>query len=228
MKNNRILIGVSFGVLFALYNVLVFTFTSNFTTVFWFVYGFTVLAFILQVISFFVSYGRKTTPNKTFFGIPLTLIGLVYLCIQVAISSIFMIFADMSLKVANIIQIIILAVYIVVCSAALFAKNAVTDIDNTTKEKLLFIKLLENDVIALQERVTEPALITRLESIAELIKYSDPMRHPSLALVEQKITNKIDLLTEKAQDGKMTEVNDLCNEIELLMADRNRKCKILK
>lgn len=92
----------------------------------------------------------------------------------------------------------------------------------------MFIKLLENDVIALQERATEPALITRLESLAELIKYSDPMSHPSLALIEQKITNKIDQLTEKAQDGKMTEVNDLCNEIELLMADRNRKCKILK
>lgn len=228
MKNNRILIGVSFGVLFALYNALVFTFASNFTTVFWFAYGFTVLAFVLQVIGFFVSYGRKTTPNNTFFGIPLTLIGLVYLCVQIVIGSIFMIFANMNLKVANVIQIIILSAYIVACSAALFAKNAVTDIDDTTKEKLLFIKLLENDVIALQERATEPALITRLESLAELIKYSDPMSHPSLALIEQKITNKIDQLTEKVQDGKMTEVNDLCNEIELLMAGRNRKCKILK
>lgn len=228
MKNNRILIGVSFGVLFALYNVLVFTFTSNFTTVFWFVYGFTVLAFILQIIGFFVSYGRKTTPNNTFFGIPLTLIGLAYLCIQVVIGSIFIIFADMSLKVANAIQIIILAVYIVACSATLFAKNAVTDIGDTTKEKLLFINLLENDVIVLQERMTEPVLITRLESLAELIKYSDPISHPSLALIEQKITNKINQLTEKAQNGKMSEVNDLCNEIELLMAERNRKCKILK
>lgn len=228
MKNNRILIGVSFGVLFALYNVLVFTFANNFTTVFWFAYGFTFLAFILQVIGFFVSYGRKTTPNNTFLGIPITLIGLVYLCVQVIVGSIFMIFADMSLKLTNVIQIIILAVYIVACSAALFAKNAVSDIHDTTKEKLLFIKLLENDVIALQERATEPALITRLERLAELIKYSDPMSHPSLALIEQKITNKIDQLTEKAQDSKMAEVDDLCNQIELLMADRNRKCKILK
>ena len=83
-------------------------------------------------------------------------------------------------------------------------------------------------MIVLQERMTEPVLITRLESLAELIKYSDPISHPSLALIEQKITNKINQLTEKAQNGKMSEVNDLCNEIELLMAERNRKCKILK
>ena len=228
MKNNRILVGITVGVIFALYNILVFTFASEFPTVFWFAYGFTVLAFILQAIGFLVSYCRKTTPNNTFLGIPLTLISLVYLCVQIIVGSIFMVFSDMSLKVANVVQIIILAVYIVACSAALFAKNAVTNIDDNTKEKLLFIKLLENDVIALQEKVGDPALQTRLESLAELIKYSDPMSHPSLALIEHKITNKIDQLAEKAESSKTAEVNDLCNEIELLMADRNRKCKILK
>lgn len=228
MKNKRVFIGVCFGVIFALYNVLVFAFSDNFTTVFWFAYGFTILAFVLQIVGFFISYGRKTTSDSIFFGISQTLIGMIYLCVQVVIGSIFMIFADMSLKVANIIQIIILAFYIVVYFAALFAKNAVTDIEDKTKEKLLFIKLLEDDVIALREKATEPVLITRLEKLAELIKYSDPMSHPSLALIEKKITNMMAQLTDKVQNGKMTEVNDLCDEIECLITDRNRKCKILK
>lgn len=228
MKNNRLLIGICFGVIFALYNVLVFTFANNFTKTFWFAYGFTVLAFILQIVGFFISYDRKTTPNNTFFGLPLTIIGLVYLCVQIVAGSILMIYADLSLKVANIIQIIVLAGYIVACSAALFAKNVVIEADEKTKDQVLFLKLLENDIVSLQEKCNDPALSTRLENLAELVKYSDPISHPSLSLMEQKITNKINQLIEKAEAGKGLESNDICNEIELLLADRNRKCKILK
>ncbi len=228
MKNNRLLLGVGTAIVFALYNILVFTFADNYTSVFWFTYGFTVLAFILQVVAFAVSYGRKTIPDNMFSGIPLTVISIAYFCVQLFVSIIFMIFADMSLKIANVIQIVILIVYIIVCIAFLFGRNTINGIDDETKDKLLFIKLLENDVIALQERTNNPAFNTRLENLAELIKYSDPMSHPSLSLIEQKITAKINQLIDKAENSKIAEFDELCNEIELLMADRNRKCKILK
>ena len=228
MKNNKLLAGVVGGIIFVLYNILVFTFAGNKTPVFWWAYGFTVLAFLLQVIATCVSYKRNTTVKDVFFGIPLTAISLTYLSAQIVAGTVFMILSGSNLKIANVVQIILLAVYLIFAISALFAKNTVESIAEKTKEKILFIKLLENDVLSLQDKINDPAIQTRLSALSELIRYSDPMSHPSLALLEQKVSNKITMLAEKAESGKMDEVNGLFDEIEALMAERNRKCKLLK
>ena len=221
MKNNKIMIGVSGLILFLVYNIIVFTFSTERTQVFWSAYLFTVLAFLVQAVVFAMVYKRNVTVNDVFFSLPLVKISVKYLVLQVALGAIFMILENISVRIVNIAQIIVLAVYLMLAIAALVAKNNIESIEEKTKERILFIKLLENDIVALQDRVNNPAIQTRLADLREIIKYSDPMSHPSLALLEQKVSNKIAQLSEASN-------NEMFDEIEALMADRNRKCKILK
>ena len=228
MKNNKIMIGIIGCILFLVYNIIVFIFVADRTPVFWNTYLFTVLAFLLQVVALISVYKRNTTVNDVFFGIPLTAISLTYLTVQILVGAGFAIVSINNLRAVHIVQIILLAAYLILAISALMAKNTVEGISEKTKERVLFIKLLENDVVSLRDSVNDLAVQTRLSALSELIKYSDPMSHPSLSLLEQKVSNKIALLAEKVETEKADELNDVFDEIEALMAERNRKCKILK
>ena len=228
MKNNKFLIAIVGGIIFAVYNIIVFTFSANRSPIFWSAYLFTVWAFLVQVIVFLSIYKRNTTVHDVFFGFPLTVISFIYLLVQIVVGAGFMLVPVASLRIANVVQIVLLALHLILTLSAVMARNTVESISERTKERILFIKLLENDVVSLQDRVREPAHQTRLSSLSELIRYSDPMSHPSLALLEQKVSNKIALLADKIETEKTDEANELFDEIEAIMAERNRKCKILK
>lgn len=62
----------------------------------------------------------------------------------------------------------------------------------------------------------------QLEQLAEKIRFSDPMSNEQLAVLEDKISLAVENL--KSSDDKMKIIEDL----NLLLDERNRKCKILK
>ena len=64
-----------------------------------------------------------------------------------------------------------------------------------------------------------------MKDLAEAIRYSDPMRSPQLAAIENKIEAKVSVLSETVDADS---VKFLCAELQQLLAERNRKCKILK
>jgi hypothetical protein len=67
-----------------------------------------------------------------------------------------------------------------------------------------------------------------LKDLAETIRYSDPMSSPQLAAIENKIEAKAAALAEIVEKTDVDGAKTACNELQLLFADRNRKCKILK
>jgi hypothetical protein len=67
-----------------------------------------------------------------------------------------------------------------------------------------------------------------LKELAEAIRYSDPMSSPQLAAIENKIEAKAAALGEAVEKTDGDSIKTLCNELQQLFAERNRKCKILK
>ena len=228
MKKNTIILGIISGIVFMLYNIIVFTFVGEKSPIFWSAYIFTSLAFMAQVIAFSILYKKDATIKDVFLGIPLTIISFLYLLIQVVVGLIFFIAPDISLSVTNVVQIVILTAYMIFAVSALMAKDVVKNISDKSKQKVHFVKLLEDDVISLQSRIKEPELQTKLNLLGELIRFSDPMSHPTLSLLEQNISRKVVFLTEKVQSGATNEIHLIIDEIASLMEERNRKCKLLK
>jgi hypothetical protein len=54
------------------------------------------------------------------------------------------------------------------------------------------------------------------------------MSSPQLATIENKIEAKTAGLTEAVDNADGDAIKALCNELQQLFAERNRKCKILK
>lgn len=227
MKNIKVLMGAGFGIVIVLYNFILFTLAGDKTSSFWSAYVFTMIAFAIQVIAFLVSYKKNAEIKDIFFGLPLSGISLIYLGIQLVLGIVLMIIS-FSVTVANVLQSIVLAGYLILAISAIIGRNTVEAIDAKTKEKVFFIRSLESNILSLKDRVADSTFQKKLNDLSEIIKYSDPMSHESLAVVEQKIEAKAAILDEKIQSNNIAGAIELCCEIEVLMADRNRKCKLLK
>jgi hypothetical protein len=68
------------------------------------------LAFVIQIVSMFLAF--KTADVETaFFGIPLASLSIYYLCAELVIGALFMIFQTAGLTLTFIIQILVLAAF---------------------------------------------------------------------------------------------------------------------
>lgn len=223
---NKIYLAIAYSIFFALYNVLVFSFVEVKTTVFLYSYIFTIIAFLLQVGAFILLYHKKSR-REGFLGLPLTIIGLIYLLVQIVASTIFMIMPEMSLKISNVIQSLIWGIYLIVSLVILIGKNGIHRLEKQTHEERLFIKITEDELLSLYEKTKDDAVKKQINKLCEMIRYSDPISHPSIILIEQKISQKISLLSADIECNN-NDVFEKIEEIISLISERNRKCKLLK
>lgn len=63
---------------------------------------------------------------------------------------------------------------------------------------------------------------TALKKLAEKIRFSDPMSNVELSSLEKEITTKVESLKTA------TNKTEIISEINTLLTERNKKCKILK
>ena len=90
------------------------------------------------------------------------------------------------------------------------------------QEKTFYIKRLQADVELLASTETDTVIKSALMQLAEKIRYSDPISDEQLADIEDRITVKIAELKSSADKVK------IINELNSLLDERNRKCKLLK
>jgi hypothetical protein len=99
-------------------------------------------------------------------------------------------------------------------------------IDREVGKKVFYIKSLQSDIEGLAAASRDGDLKKILSALAETIRYSDPMSSPELAGLEGFITEKADELKRRIGEGGGIE--EICGELRELLAERNRKCKVLK
>ena len=225
MKVNKILFGVIEAIVFAVYNLIVFISTPNMTVTFWVAYAFTVLSFVsLACVIVF----NRTNKDNVIYGFSIYAANIAYLVLQIIVGSIFIIFSVISIKITIVTEVVLLSVFLVIALFLLLGKGNGQKLDTDTKDKVLFMKLLSNDIAVLMDKTTDAAIFARLEDLKDSIDSSDPMSHTSLALVDQKIANKIANLSDIVSANDSVKVGEAIDEIEQMLAERNRKCKMLK
>ena len=72
------------------------------------------------------------------------------------------------------------------------------------------------------DRETDTEIRAALQQLAEKIRFSDPMSDDTLSKIESTIADRVAEL--KNESDKMA----IIHELDLLLAERNKKCKILK
>lgn len=222
MKKNSLMSYLALGVVFALFNVIAFVVPTDKTATFWVAYAFSVVAFAVQIPLWKIALGKKDTLKSKFLGIPVIYVGITYLIIQLIAFAVFMLFPTIPAWLAVVVCVIILAISALCAIAGQAGANEINRVEEKIKVKRAFIQFLQMDIEMLAETETDSETKIALKKLAEKVRFSDPMSHEMLGELESRISAKVEEM--KISSNKIF----LIGEIDLLLTERNKKCRILK
>ena len=222
MKKNNLMSYLALGIVFALFNVIAFVIPTEKTATFWTAYAFSVVAFAVQIPLWKIAFGKKDTLKSKFLGIPVIHVGITYLIIQLIAFAVFMIFPTLPVWVAVVVCAVILAISALCVIAGQAGANEINRVEEKIKVKRAFIQFLQTDIEILAETETDAETKAALKKLAEKVRFSDPMSHEMLCELESRITAKVEDM--ETSSNKIS----LVREVEVLLIERNKKCKILK
>ena len=222
MKKNSLMSYIALGIVFALFNVIAFIIPTEKTATFWTAYAFSVVAFAVQIPLWKIALGKKDTLKSKFLGIPVIHVGLTYLIIQLIAFAVFMILPTLPVWLAVVVCTIILAISALCAIAGQAGANEINRVEEKIKVKRAFIQFLQTDIEILAETETDAETKAALKKLAEKVRFSDPMSHEMLGELESRITAKVEDM--ETSSNKIS----LVREVEVLLIERNKKCKILK
>lgn len=222
MKKNSTKGYVLLGILFALVSIIAFAVPTAKTATFWIAYVFTAAAFAAQIGIWKTALGKEGTLKSKFLGFPIVHIGIVYAIIQVIAFAVFLFALTLPTWSAIVVCTIIAGLSAVCMISADAGRNEIERVEAKVQNKVFYVREMQADIELLADNESDAAVKTALTHIAEKIRFSDPMSNEQLADLENKISIKAaELKTASSKLEIITELNSLLDE-------RNKKCKILK
>lgn len=210
------------GIVFIVFNVIAFVAPFNKDNSFWISYIFTDIAFVLQIITWVIAFKSEDSLKSKFYGVPIVSIGIIYLFLQITVFVVINAIGNVEPWISTIICVFLLGAALIGIVSGDLGRKKVSEIDAKTRNKTLFISSLRAEINSIAEIETDASTKKALQQLSETIKYSDPMSDDSLPDIENRISNKVKALRE--QTDKISTINS----IAVLVAERNRKCKINK
>ena len=221
MKKNSTKGYVILGILFALISIIAFAVPTVKTATFWIAYVFTAAAFAAQIIIWKKALGKEELKSK-FLGFPVVHIGIVYAIVQTVAFAVFLFVPTLPTWSAIVVCSVIAGVSVVCMISADAGRNEIERVEAKVQKKVFYIRELQVDIELLADNESDAAVKTALAQLAERIRYSDPMSNEQIADLENKISIKAaEIKTAASKMEIITELNSLLDE-------RSKKCKILK
>lgn len=227
-KKNAVYGGVILLILLAVFNVVAFVVPHVQGGTFWTGYAFTTAAFLLQILFAFLAFGKADTLYRTFLGIPVFRLGIVYLVIQVIFGLVCLFVPLLPMWIAVVVSIVLLGFYLIMIITAMMARDEVEKTGNKVKEQTSFIRSLTVDAENLLARAKSDVAKVEAKKVYEAVRYSDPMSSGALSSVETQITMKFAAFSAAVESDEAEAVKAAGEELLILIGDRNRKCKALK
>ena len=223
--NKKKTVGLSFavfGIVFAIYNLIVFLFLKPETPVFWMSYGFMVLAFALQILGMYLAF-KEFSVQAIFFGIPLAQFTLYYFFAELFMSFVFMLFQNITWKIPLVLQVILLAVYAIVAIVSVFVRDASVAAKDKVQSSASVMRLNVVDIEMLRDVAEDPELKNQLRRLAEAVRYSDPMTNDMIADVDARIRQETMALQTYCEDNDVDAAKESCAKLQRLYVERNKK-----
>ena len=232
MKKRFNLYIVALAVLLALFNVIAFVSVGwagqeKYTSSFWIGYVFINVMFIGQLICSYMAF-KADSAKKLFYNISLIRTSYIGLIVSFIVGGLCMLISPLPYWVGVIVCAIVLVANVLSVVKATAAIDEIERIDTKVKTQTFFIKSLTVDADTLMASAKSEAVKAECRKVYEAIRYSDPMSHDTLSSVESQITVKLVELSEAVKTDDANKVIAITNEIVVLVADRNKKCKLLK
>lgn len=217
-------------IIFIVYTVITFIiWGDNKEGGFWLGWIFSLIATIITTAMPYLMVKNGKEVKSILDGFSVHAVTLAYFAAQLVLGLVCMIFNDNAMTLLVILELLLNAAYIVFIIGSFMGKNIVSGIEQTQKEKVYFVKSIATDLSLAAGKVQDPELKKKVEKVAEVAKYSDPMSSQTLAGLEASISSKVEELKDAIADGKSAEeISSIAERIEEKFIERNEKCKLLK
>lgn len=226
---NKAMVSALPAIVFIAYTVITWImFLEDAEGVFWVSWVFSLVATVLTMaIPFWIA--KKDKEVKTIIqGFSVATVTTLYFVAQLVLSFVFMLMTFLPTSVVAILEVLLVATYLVFIVLSVTGINVVNNIEKVQKEKVYFVKSIAVDLDLVANKLADDASKKLVAKLAESVKYSDPMSSPALAGLESQISIKVEELKVAADENDYEKVSTSATKIEQLFAERNEKCKLLK
>lgn len=225
MKKDTIRSILAAVIVLAVYNLVAFVAPFAHTAAFWISYGFSFPAFAVVAISFYIAFLKNPDAKSRFYGFPVARIGLIYGIAQIVVSLVVMALAAIT---PWWIPTLVYAIGLAIAALGLIGAEAVVEEvqtqDQTQKAAVSLMRGLQSKVSQLAAQSEDE----NIRALAEEFRYSDPVSNEAIAAAEADLSAIVDELQNAYVDGDKEAMDKLCRKAGLLLAERNRLCKLNK
>ena len=122
---------------------------------------------------------------------------------------------------------IITVAFVITIAFAINGVNYISASEEKVKEKVLFIKMLEADILDCVAKANGDTA-KLLRKLAEDVRFSDPMSHSALSAVENELSSTIFTISTTLETDANADISDMIKKAESLLKSRNNRCLMLK
>ncbi len=236
LKNNNAKKGLMAAAIAAIvlitYNVSLFSIAGfeNHGETFWISYVFAMIAFFVVIVTSALAAGKGTKPKDWLYGYPIFSHCTVYLIVELISSIAFMLLGLVNIPwgIAVAVQMIILGVHLIFNISCFLARDTIREVEEHHKQSTQFMEACRVDVDMLAETAKDPEIKAAYDKLAEAFRFSDPVSSPMLFDVEQRLAAALNRAKPFVQANDKEAALRCCEEINLTLIERNKKCKIYK
>lgn len=232
MKKGFRYYAIAWTVLLALFNVIAFVSVGwigqeKYTISFWIGYVFITLSFVGQLGCAWFAM-KESNLQKLFYNISLITTSYTGLILSFVFGGLCMLISPLPYWVGAIVCSILLTLNVLTVVKATAAVDIVSAVDEKIKVQTFFIKSLTVDAECLMAKAKSAEIKAECKKIFEAIRYSDPMSHDALSRIESQLSIQFAKLSEAVANDSEELVTAIVADFLILLAERNKKCKLLK
>lgn len=231
MKKNSARWWVIWAVVLAVYNVIVFAVPFPKNAVFFVSWVFSVIAIAAQVYVIRTAFYKGESTTSKFYGFPIAKLGVLYLIVQLALGLMFMALGfalTIPLWVPLVLYIVLLGAAAVGLISTEATRDEIVQQDKKLKKDVSCMRTLQSKVMAMVPLAKDASVRIALEKFAEDIRFSDPVSSAELEAAESDLSTCVDDLQQAVLDNDQEAALSLEKRAEMLLAERNRLCKLEK
>ena len=199
------------------------------TAAFWTGFAFGVVAILLQLYFFYISFSKGEDAKSRFYGFPIAKIAVIYLIAQLLLSLLEMSFAwILPFWVALVINVLLIAFALIGSIAADMMREEIVHQDVQIKTDVKNMRAFQSLSASLVTMTQDEASKKLLQELADDFKYSDPVSSEDTSELENEIKIQLDELQKAILENDFASITSLATKTKAMLAERNRVCKLGK
>lgn len=194
----------------------------------WIAYAFAMVALFGNLVIDWVAFRNAKTLKSKFYGFPIFRLSIIYVCVQLVISIVFIIvgaFVEVPFWASLLASLLLVALTAIGTIVGDNLRDAIERIEEKGADSTKRFIALQNRVSDICDKCGNDGLKAKIQELVEKFKYGDPVSSDATKEVEDSISEQLEILDGLVVAGDVEKVCESIKTIMNLLSTRSRLCK---